>query len=237
MTTLFCDTETDSLNPYTGKLQMIGFAIDDDKVNIIDMQDKEEYLIEWLKDLLYSKDILKVFHHANFDLLFLNLNGFKTCPQYFDTQLYFHIQDPYSSSKLKDLGESILKMEVKRLNEIIQTKEEPGLIKIGCKNTRGYGYVKKEVLESYLRQDVSLTRDLYRYIEKKGITDYYARIEQPIIQPILEMELRGLKIDSKKLKILDFKLSKEIKTLERYFALKQINPRSPVKVREYISHD
>ena len=99
------------------------------------------------KELLLDIKVLKVGHNINFDLLFLNLNGYRTVGPYFDTQIYFHFQNPYESSKLKDLGERILKRKVTRLKDIMTNKESKGYIKIGTDNTKGYSNTSQYILK------------------------------------------------------------------------------------------
>ena len=181
-----------------------------------------------------------MFHHANFDLLFLAQAGFKINPPYFDTQIFYHLMNPNESSKLKDLGLKELEWnKVTNIKDIVVTKE-PGrwkeqYLKIGCKNTKGYGWVRKTSLKIYLAQDVKLTRQLYYKALTKGVTNYYNDIERPLIDVILKMELRGMKIDKRQCMELLAKWSEELQGSEEYFTNLSINPRSSKQVSEYIT--
>ena len=87
---LFIDVETTGLNPFKNKLQLIGTILDDSGFTIIDPMGN----VGIFKELLLDIKVLKVGHNINFDLLFLNLNGYRTVGPYFDTQIYFHFQNP-----------------------------------------------------------------------------------------------------------------------------------------------
>ena len=236
---LFIDTETTGLNSLTATLVYIGYAIDDKPIKIINHSEGID--MSFCK-LLLDKTITKVFHHANFDLLFLNRNGYKTVEPYFDTKIFYHLIDPYSPNGLKDLGHSILGKPVTRLENILDSKEPKGRWKdkytmIGTSNSKGYGWVRTTSLLTYLRQDVSLTRHLYYHALTLGIPKYYYQLEQSLIQVILDMELRGIKIDKAECDLLSINWKEKLDSLEEYFKDLGINPRSPLQVRRYLEND
>ena len=225
---LFLDIESTGLNPYKDSLVGIGYAFDDDPVTISYLYDEEN-----IKSLLLT-DALKIGHNINFDLLFLNQNGFKTKGPYFDTRIFFKILDPYAKSGLKDLGlHHKFIATALRLEDICVYKDKGDAIKIGCDNHQGYGYVDAVTFEKYLTQDIELTRNLYKKAIEIGISDYYKNIEQPLIKNILDIELRGIKIDKLKCESLYLDVSKELFIYEKYFEDLKLNPRSPKQIREY----
>ncbi|MEK6880495.1 MAG: hypothetical protein AABY22_12840, partial [Nanoarchaeota archaeon] len=142
----------------------------------------------------------------------------------------------YKSVALKDLGlrYSFIKTSLLLKNLVKQKDIDNTLVKIGCDNTKGYGFIEPQVLEKYLTQDVELTRKLYNKALEIGIPEYYMKIDQKLIEPILKMELNGFKIDSDKLKILQQDLMIEIEKLGSYFKELNINPRSTKQIGKYM---
>lgn len=236
MDKLVIDTETDSLDPFTGELKYIGYSLNKEPVKLVNHYlGKDEELFRLVQD----KDILKCFHHANFDLLWLNLNGYPTLEPYFDTHIYHHLLSPLEPSGLKELTKKLLRKRVTTLKEICEHKdpERSDYIKIGMDNTKGYGWVRKDKLEQYLTEDVENTASLTDLAFEKGIPEYYWKYEQPLIQIILDMELNGMRVDTNELKFLYSTYRREAQELEEYFKVKDINPRSSVQVRAEILKD
>ena len=226
MSILYIDTETTGLNPYKDKVVLVGWAVDDSRVSVIE---------DFTLGIGEFKDNLVVGHNINFDLLFCHyaLIHFVNC-EYFDTQIYWHMIEPNQSSRLKDLGERLLGRKAVRISDFIQPKEKKGWVKIGYNTEKGFGYADPLVLKDYLKQDVELTRDLYKLAVKNGIPHYYKEIEQPLIKIIFDMEKRGMNVDLNKANKLLETFKKEQILLEGYFTNLGVNTRSPKQVSKFI---
>src|SRR3990167_408742 len=214
MNNLYLDIETTGLHPYRDKIYAVGAALNDGPVVTL-------YTLDAIKDnlggVLLDSNVTKVFHNANFDLLFLNRAGIKTLPPYFDTQIYWHLDNPHRSSKLKDLGEELLKEKVTRFKEVIGTghKKKP------------ISDVNKDTLEQYLKQDVELTIKLHLLALTRGISEYYRVMELPLIQLVLDAELHGIIINKDKLTELTESYGEITARYEEKFKKINLNPRSP----------
>lgn len=177
---------------------------------------------------------LKIGHNINFDLLFLNKSSLWTKGPYFCTQIYWHLIEPTKSSALKDLAERLLRVKVKRLEDIVSSKEFSGSIKIGCPNSKGFGWINLDNLKEYQAQDVELTKGLYKLALQNGISNYYKKIEQPLIEILLKMQLNGIKINVAQLSRLRHNYKVELGRYDNIFSSMGLNPRSPKQVGEAI---
>ena len=152
----------------------------------------EDYYI--IKKICKSKKIEKVFHSATADMYALYQIGIKVFKPYHCTFVQSNLIDEnFASRKLKDLAK-------KYLNE--PCKEQQELNKIKAKYKRKYKkdfrwtMIPKEVIEPYAVKDVEYTIALHNYFRSK-LKPYKKlyKLELSIIPMILDMEIRGHRID------------------------------------------
>src|SRR3990167_10511032 len=216
------DLETTGLDPFMDQIVWIGYKVDNNPVEIVKYTGTMPINIAFM---MTSPNYTKVMHNANFDLLFLARNGLSAIPPYFDTNLYFHYMNPNESSSLKTLGEKTLGVSVIRFEDLLGAG----------RNRKKMTDLSKEEITPYLTQDIELTESLYVMAKDIGVPSYLKEIEFPLIDVILDMELRGFKVNKSVMMGLCNEYSQECRELESYFNSININPRSPKQLSKYLS--
>ena len=104
--------------------------------------------------------------------------------------------------------------------------------------------VDVEKAKDYAAEDADITLRLYKKFKKnlkaEKMTNVYEIFEKPMIKILAFMEIEGIKIDSKFLKLLSSKFEKKIKTIQNEvfkISKKEFNIASPKQLGEIIYND
>ena len=107
-----------------------------------------------------------------------------------------------------------------------------------------FGDVDVEKAKDYAAEDADITLRLYNKFKKnlkaEKMTNVYEIFEKPMIKILAFMEIEGIKIDSKFLKLLSSKFEKKIKTIQNEvfkISKKEFNIASPKQLGEIIYND
>ncbi|MDA9615925.1 DNA polymerase I [Candidatus Pelagibacter sp.] len=237
---LAIDTETSSLDPHQADLVGISLSTKIGKACYIPIGHKskgclkKEIIIKKLKPLLEDKSVKKIGQNIKFDFIVLfkqgiNMNSME------DTMLMSYVLDAGKNRHNMDtLAEIHLQHKTISFKEIVGTG----------KKEINFSDVELGKAMEYAAEDADITYRLYKIFNKnlklEKLTNIYEIFEKPLIKILAFMEIEGIKIDNKFLKILSEKFAKKINKLQKEvfkISKKEFNIASPKQLGEVIYND
>ena len=209
------DTETTSLDPHQAELVGISISTKIGKACYIPIShtsgkciDKKK-VINKLRPILEDQSIKKIGQNIKFDYIIFYHNGVNLNS----------LEDTMLISYVLDAGKNRHNMDT--LSEIhlghkpISYKD---LVGTGKKQINFKDVDIKKALE-YAAEDADITFRLYKILKtnlnKEKLLNIYEIFEKPMIKILASMEIAGIKVDDKFLKILSKRFEKKIKDLEQ----------------------
>ena len=237
---LAIDTETSSLDAHQADLVGISLSTKIGKACYIPIGHKfkgclkKETVIKKLKPLLEDKSVKKIGQNIKFDFIVLfkqgiNMNSME------DTMLMSYVLDAGKNRHNMDtLSEIHLQHKTISFKEIVGTG----------KKEINFSNVELDKAMEYAAEDADITYRLYKIFSKnlklEKLTNIYEIFEKPLIKILAFMEIEGIKVDNKFLKVLSEKFEKKINKLEKEvfkISKKEFNIASPKQLGEMIYND
>ena len=237
---LAIDTETSSLDAHQADLVGISLSTKIGKACYIPIGHKfkgclkKETVIKKLKPLLEDKSVKKIGQNIKFDFIVLfkqgvNMNSME------DTMLMSYVLDAGKNRHNMDtLSEIHLQHKTISFKEIVGTG----------KKEINFSDVELNKAMEYAAEDADITYRLYKMFSKnlklEKLTNIYEIFEKPLIKILAFMEIEGIKVDNKFLKVLSEKFGKKINKLEKEvfkISKKEFNIASPKQLGEIIYND
>ncbi|MDA7593872.1 DNA polymerase I [Candidatus Pelagibacter sp.] len=237
---LAIDTETSSLDAHQADLVGISLSTKIGKACYIPIDHKfkgclkKESVVKKLKPLLEDKSVKKIGQNIKFDFIVLfkqgiNMNSME------DTMLMSYVLDAGKNRHNMDtLSEIHLQHKTISFKEIVGTG----------KKEINFSDVELDKAMEYAAEDADITYRLYKILSKnlklEKLTNIYEIFEKPLIKILSFMEIEGIKVDDKFLKVLSEKFEKKINTLEKEvfkISKKEFNIASPKQLGEIIYND
>jgi DNA polymerase-1 len=237
---LAIDTETSSLDAHQADLVGISLSTKIGKACYIPIGHKfkgclkKEAVIKKLKPLLEDESVKKIGQNIKFDFIVLfkqgiNMNSME------DTMLMSYVLDAGKNRHNMDtLSEIHLQHKTISFKEIVGTG----------KKEINFSDVELDKAMEYAAEDADITYRLYKIFSKnlklEKLTNIYEIFEKPLIKILAFMEIEGIKIDNKFLKVLSEKFEKKISKLEKEvfkISKKEFNIASPKQLGEIIYND
>ena len=234
------DTETSSLDPHQAKLigvslsSKVGKAcyipIGHNSQNCIDINK----VLKKLKPLLEDSSIKKIGQNIKFDFIVLFKHGI----------IINSMEDTMLMSYVLDAGKNRHNMdtlsEIHLNHKTISFKE---LVGTGKKQIN-FSEVNLDKAKDYAAEDADITLRLYKKFKKnlknEKMINIYEIFEKPMIKILSYMELEGIKVDSKFLKILSSKFEKKIEKIQKEvfkISKREFNIASPKQLGEILYND
>ena len=160
-----------------------------------------------------------IFHNAKFDLVILKKEGFNiNLITYYDTLIMSWLcNENRFSNRLKDLAHSILKVKEEKITRFADIEKKPDIEEFGLFGKDAFNEAVTKwinTIGSYCLKDCEYTKRLFLefkpILEKEEIWKEYEELELPFLKVLLQMEERGIKIDSKYLSKIGEKLDNKI---------------------------
>jgi DNA polymerase I len=237
---LAIDTETSSLDAHQADLVGISLSTKIGKACYIPIGHKfkgclkKDLVIKKLKPLLEDKSVKKIGQNIKFDFIILfkqgiNMNSME------DTMLMSYVLDAGKNRHNMDtLSEIHLQHKTISFKEIVGTG----------KKEINFSDVELNKAMEYAAEDADITYRLYKIFSKnlklEKLTNIYEIFEKPLIKILAYMEIEGIKVDNKFLKVLSEKFEKKINKLEKEvfkISKKEFNIASPKQLGEIIYND
>jgi len=237
---LAIDTETSSLDAHQADLVGISLSTKIGKACYIPIGHKfkgclkKEVVIKKLKPLLEDKSVKKIGQNIKFDFIVLFKQGIDMNSME-DTMLMSYVLDAGKNRHNMDtLSEIHLQHKTISFKEIVGTG----------KKEINFSDVELDKAMEYAAEDADITYRLYKIFSKnlklEKLTNIYEIFEKPLIKILAFMEIEGIKIDDKFLKVLSEKFEKKISKLEKdvfKISKKEFNIASPKQLGEIIYND
>ncbi len=204
------DTETSSLDPHQADLVGISLSTKIGKACYIPIGHKSKrclkksIVIKKLKSLLEDKSVKKIGQNIKFDFIVLYKQGIEINSME-DTMLMSYVLDAGKNRHNMDaLSEIHLGHKTISFKEIVGTG----------KKEINFSDVELDKAMEYAAEDADITYRLYKIFNKnlklEKLTNIYEIFEKPLIKILAFMEIEGIKIDNKFLKVLSEKFEKKL---------------------------
>ncbi len=234
------DTETTSLDPHQADLVGISLSHKIGKACYIPMGHNSEKCIDKdlvlkkLKPLLEDPSIKKIGQNIKFDFIIFFNHGI-TLTSMEDTMLMSYVLDAGKNRHNMDtLSEIHLNHKTISFKELVGTG----------KKQINFSKVDVEKAKDYAAEDADITFRLYKKflksLKEEKMINIYEIFEKPMLKILAEMEIKGVKINNKFLKILSSNFEKKIKLIQKeVFKLskKEFNIASPKQLGEILYND
>ncbi len=234
------DTETSSLDPHQAELIGISLSSKIGKACYIPIGHNsnkcisKDIVLKKLKPLLEDPSIKKIGQNIKFDLIVLLKNGINISSLE-DTMLMSYVLDAGKNRHNMDtLSEIHLNHKTISFKELVGTG----------KKEINFSEVDIEKAKDYAAEDADITLRLYKKffksLKQEKMINIYEIFEKPMIKILALMEIEGVKIDNKFLKILSLNFEKKIEKIQKdifKISKKNFNIASPKQLGEIIYND
>ena len=234
------DTETNSLDPHQANLVGISLSTKIGQACYIAIGHKskkcinKDLVLKKIKPLLEDPSVKKIGQNIKFDFIVFFRHGIELNSME-DTMLMSYVLDAGKNRHNMDT------LSVIHLGH--KTIAFKDLVGSGKKEIN-FSDVDVEKAKDYAAEDADITLRLYKKFKKnlkaEKMTNVYEIFEKPMIKILAFMEIEGIKIDSKFLKLLSSKFEKKIKTIQNEvfkISKKEFNIASPKQLGEIIYND
>ena len=234
------DTETNSLDPHQANLVGISLSTKIGQACYIAIGHKskkcinKDLVLKKIKPLLEDPSVKKIGQNIKFDFIVFFRHGIELNSME-DTMLMSYVLDAGKNRHNMDT------LSVIHLGH--KTIAFKDLVGSGKKEIN-FSDVDIEKAKDYAAEDADITLRLYKKFKKnlkaEKMTNVYEIFEKPMIKILAFMEIEGIKIDSKFLKLLSSKFEKKIKTIQNEvfkISKKEFNIASPKQLGEIIYND
>ena len=232
---LSLDTETTSINPVDAELVGLSFAVEEGKafyVAIPAEREKAQTIVNIFKPLYESTKILKVGQNIKYDMEVLMNYGVRLAAPMFDTMIAHYVLQPEQKHNMDILAETLLGYQTVHIDELIGPKGK------GQKNMRD---LSPADICDYAAEDADVTLRLYNVLKPRlketGVEDLFYNIEMPLVPVLAEMEMNGVRLDTKALAETSRTLTDRMKQIEQNIyklAGHEFNIASPKQVGEVL---
>lgn len=209
----FCfDTETTGLDANNAELVGIAFAIKPGQAWYVPCPENYHETLEilnLLKPVFESKDILKIGQNIKYDINILSWYEVFVSGPYFDTMIAHYLLQPDMRHNMDVLAETYLNYKPVSIEELIGKK---GRNQLSMRN------VDINKVKEYAAEDADITLQLKEYFEpelkRTGTWKLFDEVEMPLVPVLASMETEGIKLDVKALEEFSSQLETEIATVE-----------------------
>jgi DNA polymerase I len=157
------------------------------------------FAIEHLKPVLENKKIRKIGHNLKYDYMVMKNYGIEIENIFFDTMVASYVLSPGGGEfhNMDAVSEKYLNYTPVHIEELIGKGKEQ----------KSMADVEIPVISEYAAEDADISLQLFHRLkyelQKINLYKLCTDIEFPLVQVLAEMELEGIKVDDKILKILD----------------------------------
>ena len=234
------DTETSSLDPHQADLIGVSLSSKIGKACYIPIGHNSKksiaknLVLQKLKPILEDPSIKKIGQNIKFDFIIFYKNGINM-ESMEDTMLMSYVLDAGKNRHNMDTLSEI------HLNHKTITFKD--LVGSGKKEIN-FRDVDVEKAKDYAAEDADITFRLYkkffRSLKEEKMINVYEIFEKPMLKILAYMEIEGIKIDNKFLKILSSKFETKIKKIQKEvfkISKKEFNIASPKQLGEILYND
>ena len=234
------DTETSSVDPHQAELIGISLSTSAGKACYIPIGHSSKkcinknLVLKKLKPLLEDPSIKKIGQNIKFDYIVFYKHGI-TLSSMEDTMLMSYVLDAGKNRHNMDTLS-----EIHLGHKTISYKD---LVGTGKKEIN-FREVDVDKAKDYASEDADITfrlyKKFYKSLKEEKLINIYEIFEKPMLKILAHMEIEGIKIDNKFLKILSSKFEKKIEQIQKEvfkISKKEFNIASPKQLGEILYND
>jgi DNA polymerase-1 len=212
------DTETTSKDPMAAELVGLSFSVKADEAFYIPCaheyknapkQLKRDEVLKMLKPVLENHKLKKIGQNIKYDWIVLLRHGINLSGVKFDTMLASYLINP--SKRAHNLDQIALDFLD---HKTISYKEVAGK----GKNASCFSKVSLEKAVPYACEDADITLMAYNVLmpmlKDLGLEELFEKVEMPLVQVLMKMEMTGINVDREKLMVLSKSFEHQLDQLE-----------------------
>lgn len=196
------------------------------------IEKKTDEILAAFKDFFANPDIIKVGQNIKYDITMLKWYGIEVNGRLEDTMIMHYLIEPDLRHKLDFLTEAYVQYKMVPIEDLIGRRG---------KNQLTMRDIEVAKVSEYAGEDADLTLQVYKEILEKvkeeKLTEVYSKIEEPLINVLVQMEYNGVRIDPDFLAKYSEVLGKEIEKKKKSIYKKagvDFNIASPRQVGEVL---
>jgi DNA polymerase I len=227
------DTETTSEDPMRAALVGLSFCVHPGEAfyvpcghdrHIIPEQLDISLVLEKLKPVLQNPEKKKIGQNIKYDWMVLKRHGIHLDGVVFDTMLASYLINPSRRAHgLDQMAAHLLGHKTIAFSDVVGKTAGP----------ENFAQVQLENAVPYACEDADMTLRIKQVLEPNleeiGLTHLFETVEMPLIPVLMNMEMRGIRVDEKKLKDLSKSFEHQIEQLDHQiyaFAGEEFNIKS-----------
>ena len=216
---LAIDTETDGLDPLRARLVGLSLAVAAGRAAYVPLRHElldqhpqlpVETVIAALDPLLTDPAVLKIFHHAKFDMLVLTRAGFAQATPYDDTMLISYAQEAgMHGHGLDELAQLHLGHTPITYDEVTGTG----------RNRLPFAQVPIDRATAYAAEDADVALRLWQALRPRlrfaHALTLYEQMERRLTGVLMDMERAGIKVDADDLRRMSVDFEQRMAVMEK----------------------
>ncbi len=206
----FCfDTETTGLDIFNDRIVGLSLATEPHKAWYVAFNPtNSDEFTAILKPLFEDEKIAKVGQNIKFDMMVLSRLGIGVRGRLFDTMILHYLLDPESRHNMNALAERYLNYRPIEIETLIgRGQKQLTMDAVGVERVKEYAAEDADIT-------LQLKHALYPKVCEAGLDELYARIEEPMIEVLADIEMAGVRIDSAALADYSVELREKLQSLE-----------------------
>lgn len=232
---LSLDTETTSTNAMEAELVGLSFSVAPHQAFYIPIPANREQaikIVNLFKPAYENEAILKVGQNIKYDMEVLSRYGIELKGDLFDTMIAHYLLQPELHHNMDYMAEVYLRYQTVHIEELIGPRG---------KNQKNMRDLAPNDIYEYACEDADITLQLKNILEPKlkerEVDQLFYEMEMPLVRVLTEMEMNGVRIDTKALQEVSESLTKRMNDLEaqiHQLAGESFNVSSPKQVGDIL---
>jgi DNA polymerase I len=232
---LSLDTETTSTHAIDAELVGLSFSVEENQAFYIPIpknREEAQKIVNIFKPIYEDPKIQKVGQNIKYDYEVLKNYGVEIKGKMFDDMIAHYLIQPELRHNMDYMAEIYLHYETVHIEELIGPKG---------KNQKNMRDLKPEDVYEYAAEDADVTLKLKNVLEPKlkelNLEELFYKIEMPLVPVLADMEMTGVRLDTKALKETSDNFTLRMQEVEKHIhelAGEQFNISSPKQVGEIL---
>ncbi len=210
------DTETTSTDPMRANLVGLSFSVEPDSAFYVPVghlypdvpsQLDLELVLESVKPILQDPDRQKLGQNIKYDCIVLSRYGIEISGIVFDTMIASYLINPSSRShSLDQIALDYLDHRTITYQEVVGKND--GVHSVSIEDATSYACEDADI--ALMAREVLLPR-----LKSLDLMNLFQKVEMPLVEVLMRMEMRGVCVDCNRLKILSGSFEHQIEDIEK----------------------
>lgn len=232
---LSLDTETTSTNAMEAELVGLSFSVAPHQAFYVPIPAEREQaikIVNLFKPAYENETILKIGQNIKYDMEVLSRYGIELKGDLFDTMIAHYLLQPELRHNMDYMAEVYLRYQTVHIEELIGPRG---------KNQKNMRDLAPNDIYKYACEDADITLQLKNILEPKlkerEVDQLFYKMEMPLVRVLTEMEMNGVRIDTKALQEVSESFTKRMNDLEaqiHQLAGESFNVSSPKQVGDIL---